>query len=279
LKESAVRLTLASAAALFINAVTPSAGMGGITVFLTDARGRGHSRAKVTVAGALFLLVDEAAFLCVLALGLAVLFRRDNLHGTEILASLLLVAAFATLSVLLYLGSHSAARLEKMLAGMARAINLIVRPFLRREYLSVARAHSFATEIAEGLASTQGRPAKIARPILLALLNKGLLMGVLFSAFLAFDVPFSAGTIIGGFSIAYLFLIVSPTPSGAGVVEGVLPIALGSLRVMWSQAVIVTLAYRAITFWLPLAVGAWALRFLHISSEQNNTNMEKSGGE
>ena len=79
---------------------------------------------------------------------------------------------------------------------------------------------------------------------------------------MAFQVPFSAGTIIGGFAIAYLFLIVSPTPAGVGIIEGVMPLALSSLRVPWSEAVVVTLAYRGITFWLPLAVGAIAFRAL-----------------
>ena len=76
-------------------------------------------------------------------------------------------------------------------------------------------------------------------------------MCVLVSVFLAFQVPFSAGTIIGGFAITYLFLIVSPTPSGIGIIEGIMPLALSSLRVPWSQAVIITLAYRGITFWIP----------------------------
>ena len=85
-------------------------------------------------------------------------------------------------------------------------------------------------------------------------------MLVLMCIFLAFQIPFSAGTIIGGFAISYLFLIVSPTPSGIGIVEGVMPLALSSLRVPWSQAMIVTLAYRGITFWIPLGLGAIAFR-------------------
>jgi uncharacterized protein (TIRG00374 family) len=100
------------------------------------------------------------------------------------------------------------------------------------------------------------------------LLNKILLMGVLMCAFLSFEVPFSTGTIIAGFSIAYLFLVVSPTPSGIGVVEGIMPLALSSLRVDWSQAVVITLTYRTVTFWLPFGIGAWAFRSLHTRGEQ-----------
>jgi hypothetical protein len=81
-------------------------------------------------------------------------------------------------------------------------------------------------------------------------------------------VPFSVDTIIAGFSIAYLFLIVSPTPSGIGIVEGIMPIALSSLNVNWSQAVVITLTYRAVTFWIPLAVGAWTFRSLHTVREE-----------
>ena len=88
-------------------------------------------------------------------------------------------------------------------------------------------------------------------------------MGVLICSFLSFEVPFSTGTIVVGFSITYLFLIVSPTPSGIGVVEGIMPIALSSLRVDWSQAVVITLAYRTVTFWVPFGIGAWAFRSLH----------------
>jgi uncharacterized protein (TIRG00374 family) len=81
-------------------------------------------------------------------------------------------------------------------------------------------------------------------------------------AFLDFRVPYSLGTLIAGFSIAYLFLIISPTPSGIGIVEGILPLALNSLSVAWEDAVVVTLAYRAVTFWLPLGVGGLSFRLL-----------------
>jgi uncharacterized protein (TIRG00374 family) len=149
---------------------------------------------------------------------------------------------------------------------MARLVNRLVRPFLHRDYLNETRAHEFAHELADDLKSLPQRPRSLLRPLLFAFANKALMMAILVTAFLSFQVPFSAGTIIGGFAISYLFLIVSPTPSGIGIVEGVMPLALSSLRVPWSQAVIITLAYRGITFWFPLGVGALALRYLNRSN-------------
>lgn len=270
LTEGTKRLTLIAVAANFINVVAPSAGVGGIALFITDAKRNNLPPGKVTVAGALCLLFDYAAFLCVLALGLIVLVRRNNLTTGEITASLILLIIAVALGCLLYLGSRSAERLGNALAWMARAVNFLARPFMHRDYLSEARAHTFASEIADGLSSLPEKPRSMIYPMLLALSNKAALMGILICAFLSFDVPFSAGTIVGGFSIGYLFTIVSPTPSGIGVVEGVLALALKSLRVTWSEAVVITLAYRAVTFWVPLGVGALAFRYLHLGNDRGD---------
>lgn len=258
-----LRITLTAAAANFVNIVAPSAGMGGMAVFVSDAHRNGQSPGKVTVAGMLCLFLDYLAFLFVLALGLIVLFRRNDLDPPEIAASAVIFAIALVLGFLLYLGSRSALALGGALAWMARLVNRIVRPFLQRDYLNETRAHEFANEMARDLKSLPERPRSLIQPMLFAFANKALMMCILMTVFLAFRVPFSAGTIIGGFAISYLFLIVSPTPSGIGIVEGIMPLALSSLRVPWSQAVIITLAYRGITFWFPLGVGALAFRYLN----------------
>lgn len=260
---SLYRFSLMSAAATFINTIAPSAGMGGMAVFISSATRNNQSSGKATVASMLYVFLDYIAFLVVLTLGLIVLFRRNDLHPTEITASVVMVVIATALGVLLYLGSKSAELLGNALAWMARLINRIVRPFIHREYLSEARAYEFANEMATDLKSLPGQLRSLIKPMGFAFMNKALLMGVLVASFLAFKVPFSAGTIIGGFTISYLFLIVSPTPSGIGIVEGIMPLALSSLRVEWSQAVIITLAYRGITFWFPLGIGALAFRSLN----------------
>ena len=70
------------------------------------------------------------------------------------------------------------------------------------------------------------------------------------------------GTLVAGFCIAYLFTIVSPTPSGIGVVEGALAIGLSSMGVPLSAATVVTVAYRGLTFWLPFLYGFVGIRVL-----------------
>lgn len=262
MRESILNLTQVAAAATFINVVMPTAGVGGVAFFVNAANRDGHPSGKVTLAAALFLLFDMAAFLGVLALGMLVLFRRGDLDASEVVAALILLAVASLLAISLYIGFRSVEALGRFLAWFARLVNAALRPFIRREYLREERAYEFANELADGLSALPDRPRGLLKPLFLSFLNKGLLISILMCAFLAFQVPYSPGTIIGGFAIGYLFLIVSPTPAGIGVVEGVLPLALRSLRVVWSQAVVITIAFRAITFWVPLGVGALAFRNL-----------------
>jgi uncharacterized protein (TIRG00374 family) len=156
----------------------------------------------------------------------------------------------------------SAERFGNALARMARFVNRILRPFIHREYLSVERAYEFAHDASEGLFLLRQKPFSLVLPAILGFTNKGLLMVILLLLFLAFNVPFSPGTIIGGFSFGYLFWIVSPTPAGIGFVEGALTLGLSTLNVPLGAAAVLALAYRGITFWLPLLVGMISFRWL-----------------
>jgi glycosyltransferase 2 family protein len=245
----------------FVNVVAPSAGMGGLAVFVSDARRRGLSSARATVAMALVLLFDYLGFLCVLAVGLVVLLRRNRLDPGSLSAAAILLLVAVGLAGLLILGARSAQALARVLVRLARLINRLVDPFLHRDYLSEARAISFASEMAEGLSALRAHWQAYLVPGALALLGKALLIGILFSTFMAFNQPFTAGTLIAGFSICYLFLIVSPTPAGLGFVEGILPLTLVALGVPKASAVLITIAYRGLTFWLPFGYGFIAFRF------------------
>lgn len=266
--ESILTLTRVATAANFINIVTATAGMGGVALFASEARKRGHTTGKMTVAAALFLSLDHAAFLCILAVGLFILARRNDLGPSEIFASLFMFIVALVYALTLYLGYRSEEKLGKLLAQAARMINRVGQFFRRKEdILHEARAYEFAHEVAEGFASLKGKPISMLRPILWGLLDKTLLMLILICAFLSFEVPFTADIIIAGFAITFLFITISPTPSGIGIVEGFMPIALTSLNVDWSQAVVITLAYRTVTFWFPFGIGAWAFRSLHAEDE------------
>ena len=270
--ESLIQMMLVAAAANFVNVVTPTAGVGGMAIFISEARRKDYSSGRITVASAMFVLFDYVGFLMVLALGLIVLFRRDKLQISELAASGVLLLIAIGIASLLYLGMYSEQKLGRFLASVATLVNKIARLVQRdktRDYLSVDRAFTFSRDIADGMRELRGKPRELLIPLLLALSSKVLLIFVLFFVFLAFGVPPSLGTLIAGFSIAFLFMIVSPTPSGVGFVEGALTLALASFYIPLSDSAVITIAYRGITFWLPLLFGMVAIR--RLDSAANNS--------
>src|SRR5690349_6472097 len=120
--ESVLALSRIATAANFINVVAPTAGVDGIALFAAEARRSGNPAGKVTLAAALFLLLDQAAFLCVLALGLIVLVRRNDLDAGEISASLYLFMIALAYGSFLYLGYRSEQKLGDMLAWLVRIV-------------------------------------------------------------------------------------------------------------------------------------------------------------
>ncbi len=253
----------------FTNIIAPTVGLSGMAVFISEARRRNYSPGRVAIAWALFVEFDYLGFLCVLILGLIVLFRRNHLSGVEITASAIFMLIAGLMAVLLYLGMVSADALSKALTCLVRLANRVARPFIHREYLSEQRAHDFAYEAAEGLLELRTDPKKMLIPALLALSNKTIQIINLALIFMAFKVPISIGTIVAGFSIASLFAIVSPTPAGIGIVEGALTLILKSMYIPLESAAIITLAYRGITFWLPLLLGMIAFRWIGKETKDN----------
>jgi glycosyltransferase 2 family protein len=262
LQELFVNLLPMSAAANFINVVAPSGGISGMAVFISAARQRDYSPARATVAGALSVFFDYVGFLIVLTFGLAILFRRDRLDGEEIAASAVILGLALGQATLFYLGARSSDHLGRFLTRFVRLINRLLRPFLHRDYLSEKRAYSFASDISGGIQMVLQTPKKLIIPAILGLSKHLVLIAVLYLTFLAFRVDVSPLTVVAGYSIGTLFVIVSPTPAGLGVVEGMMTLGLRSMNVPIGAAAVVTLAYRGFTFWIPFFIGLVSFRLL-----------------
>jgi uncharacterized protein (TIRG00374 family) len=253
-------------AATFVNLVTPSSGMGGMAVFFDEARRRELSTGRVTVVGVLYVLYEYMALSAALIVGFVILAQLDKLNLVEVLAFGCIVALAIVIGAALAVGYRSSAQLEKLLTWLARLVNRLLHPFLHRDCLKVATVSNFSHEISEGLSALRyARPRDILLPLVFTTVNKLLLILILTLAFLALDIPFSGKIVLAGFSVGHLFVYFSPTPSGIGFVDSILPVALNSLDVPFAPAVLVSLIYRAVTFWLPLFLGALAFRNLQRS--------------
>jgi uncharacterized protein (TIRG00374 family) len=171
------------------------------------------------------------------------------------------------LAYLVYIGLRSSEALGNILCRLAGMVNRVISKVSHRHYLSEQRAYEFAHETSIALNQIIKKPYHLSATIALSLFTKIILLCILLMMFLAFGIQFSLGTLVAGFSIGYLFLIVSPTPAGVGFVEGGLTLALTTLYVPLGAAAVITLAYRGVTFWLPLFLGMIAFRILQHNAE------------
>jgi uncharacterized protein (TIRG00374 family) len=274
MEEKIGRLALLGAAANFVIVVAPSAGMGGMAVLAADAQERGHSTGRASTAGAVYTFFDYLATLAIVVVGLFILFQRNQLHAAEITASLILTGLALGLGFLLYLGMRSGERLGKALVWLGRMVNRVLHPLINREYIDLDRAYSFGVDAAEGLRLARKSPGGLWIPLALGLTTKILMMIILFLMFLAFQQPYSIATIVAGFSMGYLFTIVSPTPSGVGFVETAMTLALNSLGVPLGPAALIVLGYRGFTLWLMILYGLIGIRWVGLSPRKNKEDSE-----
>lgn len=273
LGESLGRLAMLWCASVFFTIVTSSGGWGGMAVFVADGRKRGLPGARVTVALAMYYLFDFLSALGMVALGIAVLIRRGKLETGEIVATAILGAYAMVLASWLYLAWRNPERLASILTGGGAFINRLLRRFVHRDYLDLEKARGLAHDMGEGLGDLRRSRAGLLLPFALSLSHKALMISILFLCFLAFSQPFSAGTLIAAYAIYYMFTVVTPTPAGIGLIEGILTVALAGIGVPLATAALIALAYTGITLWLSLLYGMLSFRWVGLGASAKSVDV------
>lgn len=262
LRERFFHLGMVAMSAQFVSVVAPSAGMGGMAVLIADGNKRGLRSGRVTTAGALFVFFEQSSLLAVVLLGLFFLFKLNQLSTASILAVLVLAGIALVTGMVLVMGMRSPVLLANVLTRLGTLLNRVLHPLLRRDSVDISRARPFAEDVYEGLQIVRKSPGKLLLPGVLAFSSKALLIAILGLIFKAFGQPFTITMLIAGFSIGYLFYIVSPTPSGVGFVEGAMTLVLTSLGLSLAVSAVITLTFRGVTFWLTVLYGMLALRWV-----------------
>lgn len=264
-------------ASIFINVAAPSSGVSGAALFIDDAKRRGESGARAAVGTVLMLAADFAAFLGILVTGIFFLFSYHDLKSYEILGATVLLVLFSGLVTLLLLGFWKPEWLHRLLAWIRRIINSLGKLLKRPEVLSIEWIETTTSEFAEAGIAIATHPDRLWRTILVALVANLVSLASLFCLFLAFHQRVSLGVLVAGYSMGILFWIVSITPQGIGVVEGVMTLVFTSLGVPPETAAIVSLSFRGLTFWLPLAIGFLLLQQVKTFNARKASSPGSSG--
>jgi phosphatidylglycerol lysyltransferase len=258
-------------AALFVNVVAPSGNLSGMALWVDDATRRGQSSARTMAGYLLQMSVDFIAFTLVLAVGMVYLFARHDLQLYEIVGAFVLLLMTTGLSGALALGLWRPALLWRLLSWVQQLANRLAQRLKRPNFLEDDWAEHNANEFIAVSESAARHPVGLTITLGVTLTANLINLTCLYIIFLAFHYPIGLGALVAGYAIGILFWIVSPTPQGIGVVEGVMTLVFISLNVPAGVATAVTLAFRGLSFWIPLLLGSVALRRVStFSAEQRS---------
>jgi uncharacterized protein (TIRG00374 family) len=246
-------------AALFVNVVAPTGGTGGTALFWDDIRRRGYSSSRAA-AGTLFQLVAHfGSFSLILLIGLTYLFLQNNLQTYEVLAAAILLGMVFALSAVLLLGLWRPEWLRSLMFWLQNTANRITTHLHRPSLFESAWAAKHSQEFADAALAIGKSPTRLARTLGIALAAHIFNLMCLYVLFRAFGEAITLGPLVAGYAVGLLFWIVSPTPQGIGIVEGIMALVLTSLHIRGEIATTVVLAFRGLAFWLPLGIGFFML--------------------
>ena len=245
----------------FVDIVTPAAGLGGTALLIHAAQKRGMDMGRVTLANSLYFLFNFVCFVLLLGWSLVALFLWHDLKTYEIIAASIPMAGVVVALGALWLVSVRPESFSRLVVSLGNRVNALSRRVLKRQVLGEHAASDFAATFAQSSAALRTSGGRLWRPSLHAMLVDGLeiaVLGACFAAFPGAGREITLPLLIAGYSIGTLFLVVSITPQGLGVVEGVLTAIFVSFGVPLERAAVVVLAYRGLSFWLPLVAGFFA---------------------
>ncbi len=249
-------------ASIFVNATTPTAGTTGFALFIDDARRRGHSSTRSTVAVLTVVVADFGAFCLLLVVGLVELFRLHELQFYELIAALLLFLLVGAMATALGLGLWRPRWLHHVLRRLQQGVNYVGGWVRHPDWLTADWSERNAAEFTTAARVMAAQPHKLAYTVFVALTLHIVAILSLYTIFLAFHQPAHFGVLMAAYTMTILLSIISPTPSGMGIVEGLMPVIYVSLGLPIAAATIISLTFRGLSFWFPMLIGFIMLRRL-----------------
>ena len=249
---------------MFVNVAAPAGGAGGAALFIDDARRRGESPSRTAAGTLLAMIADFGSFVLILIAGMLYLFRRHDLKSYEIITAILLLLLVGGLSAVLFMGVYSPTRLRRLLDWIQRLFFWIGKRIHKPDLISENWAEKNASEYIEASLAMVTYPGRLWITIGVAFVGHLVNLLSLYAVFVAFNQFVSPGMLVAGYAMGILFWIISITPQGIGVVEGMMTLVFTSLGVSPEKSAIVALAFRGLTFWIPFFTGFILLRRLRM---------------
>jgi uncharacterized protein (TIRG00374 family) len=262
--SQALRLIPVLFASIFAKTVVPFTAAPAAAVFIDDAMARGESGPRTAVGVVVVLVVDLLTALPFVLAGTVALVLRDRLVAFALVGTALFVAFTGAVLMSLVLAARRPRLLERLLAACGAVVNRAATLVGRAAPLAGGWAGRTTDALAAAVTSIPDHPRDIAIAsaygVLLHLAN----LAGLGAVFLAFGQGLDVAALAAGFGMSIVFFIIAIVPDGVGAVEGAMALVFVQLGMPATSAILVTLAYRILNVWLPVAIGFWCARRLRL---------------
>jgi uncharacterized protein (TIRG00374 family) len=249
---------------MFVNVIAPAGGASGAVLFVDHAARSGQPPARAAAGLLLQLITSLIAVFIIIIAGLAYLGFQGGLQLYQIAAASYLLFAITVISLVIVLSLWRPTLLHSILDWLQHTINALMHKIHRSALFSEGWADRQARDFTAAGEAITARPAWVISTLGVLIFSHVVSLAGLYTLFLAFSETVSIGSLVAGYAVGVLFLIVSVTPQGIGIVEGIMPSVFASLGVSNAAATLTVFAFRGLTLWLPLLVGFIILRRLDV---------------
>ncbi len=260
----AVRLVPVMFASIFAKTAVPFTAAPAAAVFIDDATTRGESGPRTAVGVVVVLAVDLVTALPFVIAGTVALVLRDRLVEFALVGTGLFVAFIGGVLAVLVLAARGPRLLEAVLTGCRTLVNRLAGLVGRPGLLPDGWARRTTDQLAAAVTSIPSHPRAIAVASVYGLLLHLANIAGLGALFLAFGQPLDLAALAAGFGMSIVFFIIAIVPDGIGAVEGAMALVFAQLGMAPTAAILVTVAYRILNVWLPVAIGLWCARRLRL---------------
>jgi len=241
--------------ALAVNIIIPTGGASGAVIYADDYKDKGFSRASAIINYFILVISEYTAISILLLASIVYLFLNHSLGARVYLPAGIFIGLTAVSYYLMFQAANKKSLARRGLTKLVGFISAFLGHFLKKKYQAEGMVEKVSEEALAAKKFVKEQPRFLFVLIGIQLIVHLLRMVALFLIFYSLGYQITANVLLAGYIIGMVLVVVSPTPSGVGFVEGAMYLMYTSLGVPGAVASTATIIYRFMQFWLPFFVG------------------------
>jgi uncharacterized protein (TIRG00374 family) len=244
---------------LFLNQALPSMGTSGNAFLFSSLNKRGVSSGKSTLAVLLALLCYIAGVVLMVVIAFLYLIIFSSISEQAVTGVLIFLGVVVLISFIMFFILTNTSRMLSVLLFFRK-----IYEKLTKQKVSIQAVTNFVDDLYASFAIIKERPSVFFQPYVYQIILFSFDCLTIYLLFRAFGFTPAIGVVLVGYAIATLFYVISFTPGGLGTFEASMVLGFTQLAVPLEIALIVTLLFRGLAFWLPMPVGLYLFRKLSV---------------